>query len=138
MNSDTITKETPVTNSDEYHGWPNRETWAASLHLDNDQSRYIDTREAATALIDSLAGDTGILTDAQCTRAESLIAERIAGFFTAEADAVYHAPGAATNWGRMMAADVGSLWRVDWREIASHYVDDCAADLGVETMRDAF
>ena len=101
-------------NAEEYNGWKNRETWAAKLHIDNDQALYEIAREYASLEIQG--HDEG---------------ESING---------YHLGQALKNWieedlltleniaGNQalfnMLTDIGSLYRVDWREIADSYIEE--------------
>ena len=94
---------------EEYNGWPNRETWAAALHLTNDQGAYGWVRHHDYALSHD---------------GPRMLGEAIREFFEDEASRVTHEPSAATDWGRMMVADVGSLWRVDWVRIAENIYDE--------------
>ncbi len=87
--------------SENYNGWTNRETWAAVLHLENDEGGYTMANEWADEAPSATA-----------------LAATICQFFTDEAEAVCFTPSEATPWGRVMVADVGSLWRVNWTEIA--------------------
>ena len=106
-----------MNNSDEYNGWTNRETWAASLHLDNDENTYTMARE--------WAGE--IATGTALAHARVRLADTLREFFEDRASAVTHDPGNAVEWDRMMVADVGSLWRVDWYEIADGIYDEYPA-----------
>jgi hypothetical protein len=130
----TTTKETPV-NAEEYNGYTNRETWAASLHLDNDRAVYemILNRAVKIALDHSVDGF--IMAPADINNAQRLVRELVESHLTAEVEAVYHEPERATNYGRMAAADIGSLWRVDWDEIASGWLDHAAEVIGMEVQR---
>lgn len=108
---------------DTYNGWANRETWAAALHLDNDQGTYEMAREWA-AEWEQNGYDKG--------ERVAYLADRLQDFFADERDAVLfparpghwdQVPSATewqryTEWGRSMLADVGSLHRVEWEEIA--------------------
>jgi hypothetical protein len=109
--------------TEEYNGWTNRETWATKLHLDNDQYlnecawEYVrkemtkhDNGEAASpydvgqALKNWVEDD--LLTFENITKANS--------------DGHY-------LW--LMLTDIGSLYRVNWREIAQAYLDETAIEL---------
>lgn len=92
-----------------YAGWTNRETWAVALHINNDagwQAEVIDLfragvrdggwaegcREAADALAGQVEATLELLTD-MCSDAA---------------------------W--VVFRDVGSLWRVDWLELADSFL----------------
>ena len=80
--------------SEEYNGWTNRETWCAALWINNDQGMQEYAAELARR------DDYG--------DAIRDMVDEIAGDVTA---------GHATHDAITMILDIGSLWRVDWREI---------------------
>ena len=87
-----------------YNGWPNRETWAVALHIDNDPGTYEYRCEL-------LRESDGV----------GQLADLLEGFVTDLVEPVFHDPENATDWGRMCAADVGSFYRVDWWKIAEGF-----------------
>jgi hypothetical protein len=97
----------------EYNGWTNRETWATKLHLDNDQAlQSIALDYTRTALQDEQVD--GVTAYALGEQLESWIAEDL---FTLE--------NLAGNEGLFsMLTDIGSLYRVNWREIAESFISD--------------
>ncbi len=94
-------------NSEEYNGWSNRETWAAALHIDNDEGSYTYAREIAKEYPNKYQ-----FADALRRWVEDMI------------EAVYHEPSEACEWARLAAKDIGSLDRVDWQEIADGILDE--------------
>ena len=106
-----------------YSGWTNRETWATKLHLDNDQ--YLNEN------------------------AWEYIREEIAGHDKGEEINAYHLGQTLRNWVEndlltlenisvansdgewlwLMLTDIGSLYRVNWREIAQAYLDEAKIEL---------
>ena len=102
-----------------FNGWTNRETWATKLHLDNDQ--WLN----------------------EC--AYEYVREEIAGHDKGEEINAYHLGQTLKNWIEedlltleniagnrglwLMLSDIGSLYRVDWREIAQAYLDDIAIEM---------
>jgi len=97
---------------EKYHGWANRETWAAYLWLTNDEGLY---RKAIETLgpfdrksIETLGGPV---------RLENLVY----GLFDYETltPATYR-----------MREDIGSLWRVNWRESVTRLLDEDRTDVG--------
>jgi hypothetical protein len=87
----------------DYNGWKNRETWATALHIDNDEGLLAPILEVVP-LHDNL-------TD---------LADEIEAFI----GEVLEWDNVSTNRNAfLMLTDIGSLYRVDWREIASHYLD---------------
>lgn len=101
---------------DQFNGWTNRETWATKLHLDNDEIlnewawEYArNWEEAGEELSVYELGETlkNWIED------DLLTLENIAG-----------------NRGLyLMLTDIGSLYRVDWQEIAQSYLDEIATEL---------
>jgi len=105
--------------TDTYNGWNNRETWATKLHLDNDEALNEYAWEYAR--------------------------EEIAGHDKGEEINAYHLGQTLKNWIEedlltleniagnpglwLMLTDIGSLYRVDWQEIAQAYLDDIAIEL---------
>ena len=106
---------------EEYNGWTNRETWGLALHIDNDQG----LQEQASELI----GQAFL---------ENIDTEKADGW----QDGLYEAEKALTEWvddlfspsywdGDSLPAgvlsmlkDVGSVYRVNFREIAESWLDD--------------
>ncbi|WP_217913099.1 DUF7249 family protein [Miltoncostaea marina] len=91
-----------MSTADEYNGWTNRETWAVALHLSNDEGMY----EAARAVLGSVASERAAA-DTLEDWTRSLFEER----------------GADARTLLLMALDIGSLWRVNWREVAASLVN---------------
>ena len=119
--------ECEVCADQEYNGWPNRETWAVGLHLDNDAGLH----EYRCGLVDVMvASHAGWVAEDPVlragTRAVFRVADAVESWVRDEFERVFYPePGevVADVW-RMMVSDVGSLWRVDWTCLAEHWVDD--------------
>ena len=110
--------------SDEtYNGWANRETWAFYLHLSNDQGLWEwvgETVEGCAASHRRLWGDVY----------PTFLGETLVELVE---DLWEDCEGA--EWVRMMRSDVGSVWRIDCREVGDHLVNDFLPELssaGVE------
>ena len=89
-------------NEQEYNGWSNRETWATALHIDNDEGLLAPILEVAQ-LHDNLTDLAGEI--------EAFISE------------VLDFDNVSTNRNAyIMLTDIGSLYRVNWREIAEGYL----------------
>lgn len=83
-----------MSNTEEYNGWTNRETWACHLHLSNDQGMYESCREATRESL------------------EEYVCELL--------DPAYWRDSFGESMPReieLMKDDIGSLWRVNWDEI---------------------
>jgi hypothetical protein len=89
----------------EYNGWTNRETWATMLHIDNDEGLLLPLLEVAQ-------------------RHENVreVAEEVEAFITED---VLTFDNVSTNRNAfLMLTDIGSLYRVNWQEIAQSLLDN--------------
>ncbi len=95
-----------TTKTDEYNGWTNRETWAVHLWLSNDEGME---QMARTTIASGDARGLKIHGDDALQEDTELLL-----------DPAYH------QWPEQnaMREDVGSLWRVNWREVADAFRDD--------------
>lgn len=82
---------------EKYNGWTNRETWAAYLYIANDEGMYAEGRDLAKA--DDHNDGCCLENWFQC-----LVEDSVEG-------------GPEFVQMRKMLFDIGSLWRVNWREI---------------------
>ena len=89
-----MTREGFDYNSGKYAGWTNRETWAAHLWIANDQSLYTS----------ALHANTGCLLEEYMEELLSLRQE--------------------SETLQIMFDDIGSLWRVNWKEIHDAIKED--------------
>ena len=101
-----------MTNEQDYNGWTNRETWATKLHIDNDQGLYYYAQDMASGYLDDKRG----LADAL----EEWITELL------DMEQVFTAPPAQRSALIAMSSDIGSLYRVNWYEIAESLISDMA------------
>ncbi len=87
-----------------YNGWTNRETWATALHIDNDEGLLAPILEVAQ-LHDNLYD----------------LADEIRDFI----EEVLDFDNVSTNRNAFsMLTDIGSLYRVNWQEIAQNLLDN--------------
>lgn len=109
------TSDDPTTIGPEYQGWTNRETWAASLHLSNDQGLYEGAREvlAGTEVLGPWSHANGLEAYVM-----ALVEENRE--ITDDSSQSIGGNGVIT----MMDREVGSWWRVNWREVAEGLMED--------------
>lgn len=97
----------------DYNGWKNRETWATALHIDNDQVLQEIALDYARQEIDG--HDEG----------EEInpyhLGETLKWWIEDDLLTLENVSGNQGLWG--MLTDIGSLYRVDWQEVASYYLD---------------
>lgn len=91
---------------DKYNGWTNRETWALNLHIENDQG----LSEDFTTTLRHAYEDYDYLTDI-----DGAIREWAEDLFQFE-----HLNEHLFS----ILLDVGSLWRVNWKEIVDIHTDE--------------
>jgi hypothetical protein len=94
---------------EEYNGWTNRETWAVNLWVTNDQGLMGAVDEAMKGAYDA---------EGENYRLDEVYRDVM--FDLLDGDGL---PSRET-W--MMKDDIGSLWRVNWRELADTWVKDNA------------
>lgn len=113
--------------SEEYNGWKNRETWAVMLHLDNDQGLYNDyhelykevSKEELTSEV--LKPDEEILYK-YSDQLKEWVEDMCSPHYWQE-----HGMD-MPEWAINMYEDVGSLWRVNWDDIARSIVENILED----------
>jgi len=90
-------------------GWANRETWAVKLHWDNNEGDYHYFTDQAKEYKN--AGKSSY---------------EFADFLKDKADEIKDMVinGDANEEAKSFIDDVGSLWRVDWVEIAEEYYNE--------------
>lgn len=100
--------------SDNYNGWHNRETWATMLHIDNDRVLLETAMDYARTTIESHKDEEKW--DAIYCLEESLMVWITEDLLTRE-----NIAGNEGLW--MMLSDIGSLYRVNFGEIAEALID---------------
>ena len=105
-----------------YEGWTNRETWAVSLHLSNTEDLYLELLEVVKDGVDG-KHRWAIHSNPKAGVVQR-VAEGLESYVEGLFEPVYHAPG---EWVPktilLMAKEVGSTWRVNWRELAEAYIE---------------
>jgi hypothetical protein len=98
----------------EYQGWSNRETWATALHIGNDSSLYEIARDyARIALQDERDGEE---------LNSYYLGETFKNWIEEDLLTLENIAGNRDLW--LMLTDIGSLYRVNWREIAESYLSE--------------
>jgi hypothetical protein len=107
--------------NDRHNGWTNRETWAFMLYVDNDEGLYSSARECVhTAAAGAEWGpdmpdDDEMRTAFVHTTAADALRNWAESLFTRSG----YADEYGDEWPSALAdaaADIGSLWRVNWYE----------------------
>lgn len=106
-----------MTDPENCNGWTNRETWAFNLHFGYDDSLAETVNDVYTENLKRLMEDDQGWQPEWCKSA-----------------AMQYAGDAAEDWydelapdlSRDALRDIGSAWRINWREIASNFVEDDA------------
>jgi hypothetical protein len=105
-----------------YNGWTNRETWAVSLHLNNDEGLYYDTARILEASfledVDRSTREGWIRGVSSAVESLSEWVEEILSF------GYWEDQGGMPRGIQSMKDDVGSLWRVNWREIVEGELEE--------------
>ena len=110
-----------MTDTEEYNGWTNRETWATASHIDNDEGFYNYRLELrAEVLRDSKATGND--------HPEYALGNQLQEWIEGLAEEVYSpaagvlSPPSQNLLG--MFHDIGSIWRVNWYEIAANFLSE--------------
>ena len=107
---------------DEYNGWVNRETWCAGLWIGNEEAWYRLVVDTAHEVVSGALRPKYIPTENKRAWYVHELAEWLENYF---------GPQEVFDWDNVrfnenlysVLMDIGSLYRVDWHEIAAHYID---------------
>lgn len=132
MNYEDMTKEELIIElisrdeKDRYNGWSNRETWAFHLWMTNEEGAYNTFKQMAEeAYENALNNGSKYLTTEELACLK--MAEYLEHFFEMLGDLV-----AESKDVRMMLDDIGSTWRIDFREVAEHAIDELVQEKEME------
>lgn len=110
---------------EDYNGWTNRETWATMLHIDNDQSLYDIARDyAITALEEHKSDDSE--REACISMAIYCLEETLKSWIEEDLLTRENIAGNQGLW--LMLSDIGSLYRVNYQEIADSLISRAIED----------
>jgi hypothetical protein len=96
----------------EYQGWSNRETWATMLHIDNDEVLLETALEYTKEELGEHENDEEMLT--------YYVGEVIKSWIQDDLLTLENVAGNQGLW--LMLTDIGSLYRVNWKEIAESLI----------------
>jgi len=126
-----------VSNDETYNGWANRETWAVALHINNDQGWQESVLETVRNTVDGITQDPPAWLDPAtrttdvfyANRAGDAIRDNVEETLYSLTDAILEggdarARGRSLDTYRGIVTDLGSLWRVDWRELGAAFLSD--------------
>lgn len=100
----------------EYNGWTNRETWATNLWIDNEFGLYERVNEMAKEIFES---EDKFKTSTMATQLEELFDELF------DMESLFANRELIT-----MMSDIGSLYRVNWGEIAQSKLEEVGNTMG--------
>ena len=97
---------------EEYNGWTNRETWAVALHLDNEENTHNIVNEYVKHALK------------ECESPVMCLEESLENFI----DELWDDGTQLTRDRALMFRDIGSIYRVNWREIATGLIREAEAN----------
>lgn len=106
---------------DEYNGWTNRETWALALNIDSDQGLQESASELiGQAFLENIDTEKENGWEIGVYEAESALSDWVDDIFSPE----YWGQETLSAGLLSILKDVGSLYRVNFREIAESWLED--------------
>lgn len=101
-----------------YNGWSNRETWATMLHIDNDEALQEIARDYAKEEIQG--HDEGEEINPY------YLGQTLKSWIEDDLLTLENISGNQGLW--LMLTDIGSLYRVNWKEIADYILDQVSEE----------
>jgi hypothetical protein len=105
-----------------FQGWSNRETWATNLWITNDEGLYEIARDYASTALEEHKNDDPSDEGAGYSFALYCLQETLKSWIEEDLLTLENIKGNRDLW--MMLTDIGSLYRVDWQELAGYYLDE--------------
>ena len=107
--------------NEDYNGWSNRETWATNLWIENDQALYELAQDYTITALQEHREDNEGEGGVSCG-ARNCLADTFEYWITEDLLTLENIAGNQALFN--MLTDIGSLYRVDWREIADSFISD--------------
>ena len=107
----------------EYNGWTNRETWATMLHIDNDEYLQETAMDYARTALEEHEGEE----ENDISEAIYCLEDTIQNWI--EEDLLTRENIAESEGLWLMLTDIGSLYRVNWREIARSLIENAKQEV---------
>ena len=105
-----------------YQGWSNRETWATMLHIDNDQALFEIAMDYARTAREEHRNDDPKDPDANVSIALYCLEESIKYWIEEDLLTRENIAGNEGLW--LMLSDIGSLYRINYQEIADSLISN--------------
>jgi hypothetical protein len=118
-----------MSDSEQYEGWTNRETWAVALHINNDQGWQASVHEAIKPYEDA----EGDVVSYDAWAAGEIIRENVEETLNLLWQGRDNAREYDETVFSTVREDIGSLWRVNWTELGAAFLADL--EEGVEDQR---
>ena len=100
----------------EYNGWSNRETWATMLHIDNDQWLHETAMNYTRQELEQYG-----------EQARYELAQTLQNWLEEDLLTRENIAGNEGLW--LMLTDIGSLYRVNWQEIAQSLIENAKQEV---------
>lgn len=113
-----------------YNGWTNRETWALMLHINNDPGWQHEAHQIVGEARADLTDWPETFVPSLDWLVEERLREQVEQTLSWEDASSDGSPSEMETirafW--QIASDIGSLWRVNWRECALSLISDIEED----------
>lgn len=114
-------KEDKRMTNQEYNGWYNRETWATALHINNDQALQELAQDYALTALNEHANDSSDK-ESNISSAIYCLEDTLQNWICEDLLTLENVTGNQALFN--MLTDIGSLYRVNWSEIADSFISE--------------